>query len=286
MGIYCADNLGIMRRMDAESVDLIATDPPYCTGRDFGQYDDRWVDQRLNEYVSLECVCPSAAAFIDYIEPHDQRLSNFLTFLSIRLVEMRRILKSTGSIYLQCDPTASHPIKMAMDAIFGRANFRNEIVWCYTGPSSPAARQFPRKHDTILWYSKGKSWTFNADDVRVPYKGISAGGPKWNGGERMTDDQRRAYLTKGKIVESWWSDISVAVRSSKERTGYPTQKPIALYERIIKASCHDGGIVLDPFCGSGTTLVAAKRSGRQHIGIDESFEAVCIAERRVSEVMI
>ena len=174
---------------------------------------------------------------------------------------MHRVLKSTGSIYLHIDHTAHAYAKAMMDAIFGRANFRNEIVWCYTGPSN-TKRWFPRKHDTILWYVKGNTWVFNAADMKVPYVKLETGNTSGIFKQAATLD------AKGKVVEDWWSGFTPVGRIASERTGYPTQKPLALYERIIKASSNEGDIVLDPFAGCATTCVAAERLGRKWIGID------------------
>ena len=213
-------------------------------------------------------------------------LGAFLCFMAVRLIEMRRILKPTGSIYLHCDPTASHYLKALMDAIFGDKNFRNEIVWAYTGPGSPKMRQFNRKHDIILWYSKGAKWTFNRDAVRMPYVNgkPNTGGFKHADGSNMDAKVAANYgATKGKIPETWWTDIAVAVRSAKERVGYPTQKPLKLYERIIKASSNPGDVVLDPFCGCATTPIAAERLGREWIGMDLWDGAYDIVNKRMED---
>ncbi len=205
----------------------------------------------------------------------------YLAFMVSRLAEIWRLLKPNGSVYLHCDPHASHYLKILMDVIFGAENFRNEIVWCYTGPGSPKMRQFNRKHDNILWYSKGKTWTFNKDDVRIPHKGGKPHAGGFAGGRRSIGDPY--YEQTGKIPETWWTDIAVAVRSSKERLGYPTQKPLKLLERIIKASSNPGDIVLDPFCGCGTALDAAHGLSRHWVGIDLTVLALEPMERRLRE---
>ncbi|MBF2754105.1 MAG: site-specific DNA-methyltransferase [Gammaproteobacteria bacterium AqS3] len=280
--IIIGDNLSVMRKMVDESVDLIATDPPFNKGRDFGAYDDRWHDTRAEEGLLLRARSMAAHEYICWVEEFaSQPFANFLVFLGIRITEMHRILKPTGSLYLHCDQTANSYIRLLLDTIFGAKNQRNEIIWCYTGPSSPGTRQFPRKNDTIFWYSKSDRWVFNKDDIRVPYKALGKTGFKKNG-QYMTDDEHRSYLEKGKIPESWWNDCTRVAQLAKERTGYPTQKPVSLYERIIKASAPEGGVVLDPFCGSGTTLVAARNLNRRYIGIDSNQEAINIAERRMS----
>ncbi|MDE2749276.1 MAG: DNA methyltransferase [Chloroflexota bacterium] len=193
---------------------------------------------------------------------------------------MRRVLKDTGSIYLHCDPTASHYLKLLMDAIFGRKNFRNEIVWCYTGPGSPGMRQFNRKHDIIFWYNFGKIWKFNRDDIRIPHKRLNLNRSGAMIGDALTEELRDAYLEKGKIPETWWPNFTPVGRIRTEKMGYPTQKPLALLERIIRASSNEGDTVLDPFCGCGTTVHAAESLHRKWIGIDISkFSTGLIRDR-------
>ena len=178
-------------------------------------------------------------------------MAAYLCFMAIRLLEMRRILKDDGSIYVHCDPTSSHYLKQLMDAVFDVANFRNEIIWTYgLGGSSP--KRFSRKHDVILFYTKSNRYTFNKPQTPAT-------------------SQRLKGQMKG-ATDVW--DIPSLNNMAKERTGYPTQKPLALYERIIAASTNEGDIVLDPFCGSGTTLLAAQRLGRKWIGVDSSPTAL------------
>jgi len=172
----------------------------------------------------------------------------------------------------------SHYLKLLLDCIFGEKNFRNEIVWCYTGPGSPKMRQFNRKHDTILWYSKGMAWIFNANDTRVPHKD---GGPH-TGGYGIDKELAEKYGKKGKIPETWWN-IAIAPRRKKEYVGFPTQKPLALLERIIKASSNEGDMVLDAFCGCATACVAAEKLGRQWIGIDTGVKAYTLVQTRIKD---
>lgn len=227
--------------MENECVDLIYLDPPYNTGK-------IW----------------SGAAF--EFDDKFESLSDYLEFLRVRLIECRRVLKQTGSIYLHCDWRTNHHIRILMDEIFGTENFRNEIVWHYAGTGGPTTH-YPRKHDVILFYSKeqGKN-TFNPQ--RVERKG--GGHSTWNG-------------KWGKLCDDVWSDIRTAFHAT-ERQGYPTQKPIQLLARIIQVSSNPGDTVLDPFCGSGTTLVAAEILNRKWIGIDknqvEEFINKRLAERR------
>jgi hypothetical protein len=197
--------------------------------------------------------------------------------MAVRLVEMHRLLKPTGSIYLHVDPTASHYLKLVMDQIFGGQHYLNEIVWSYTGPSN-TQRWFPRKHDVILSYAKDSGQhTFNRDAVRVPYV-------KRNTGKTSGIFKEAAELSEdGKVIEDVWSDITNVGRLKNERLGYPTQKPLALLERIIKASSNEGDIVLDPYMGSGTTIEAAAKHGRKWIGIDVTHHAVATTINRLEQ---
>ena len=217
---------------------------------------------------------------------HDEGTASYLTYMAPRLIEMERVLKSTGSIYFHCDSTASHYIKAVMDSIFGMKNFRNEIIWAYTGPGSSKMRQFNRKHDTIFWYSKGKEWTFNRDAVRIPYKDPKQRPQKlWDAGNAFDPDEIEALRKRGKVPETWWTDIAVAVRSSIERTGYPTQKPIALAKRIIAASSNEGDLVLDCFAGCAYVPMAAEQLERRWIACDISPRAITVIRRQAKKVL-
>ena len=257
-----------MRAMNSESVDLIATDPPFNKGRDFhatpdslaagAKFQDRWswerdvhqdwVDQLTDDHPKLMEAIESARF------AHSDGMGAYICFMAVRLIEMRRLLKPTGSIYLHCDPTASHYLKAVMDAIFGWRQFRNEIIWSYRSGGG-SKRNFGRKHDTFLYCTKSKKFTFNADDVRIPYDAIIA------------KNRRHLFNKKGKVAGSVW-DISRPPNHSNEWVGYPTQKPLALYERIIRASSNEGDIVCDPFAGCATTLVVAEKLQRQWVGMD------------------
>ncbi len=274
--IWTQDNLLVLRGIDSECVDLIYLDPPFNSKKDYAaraeskaegaKFKDRWnlcdID---NEWiVSIEAKYPALQRAIRAAQNDSDKA--YLLYMAPRLLEMHRVLKATGSLWLHCDATMSHYLKIVMDAIFEKERFRNEIVWCYTGPGSPGGRQFNRKHDSILWYSKGDRWTFNKDAVRIPYKG----GKPHAGGWNMKKEEAKRYGSRGKIPETWWTDIAVAVRSSKENTGYPTQKPLALLHRIIDGCSNENDMVLDPFCGSGTACVAAEIRKRRWAGIDIS----------------
>ena len=207
-------------------------------------------------------------------------MKSYLIMMAVRLLEMKRILRSTGSIYLHCDPTASHYLKSLMDSIFGSSNFRNEIVWAYRGGGVPKS-DFARKHDIMFRYGKTKAVTFNVDAVRVPYSQDSADRLQYTARAFRSSGTYDNYRPnpKGKHPEDWWV-MQPIMPSSRERLGYPTQKPLALLDRVIKASSNPGDVVLDPFCGCATTCIAAERLDRQWIGIDLSPLAVKLVEQR------
>lgn len=297
--LFHGDNLEFLRGMNSETVHLIATDPPFNKNRDFhatpdslasgARFQDRWSwrdDIHDDWLISIQRDYTEAWLVISTAKQvYGDDMGAFLCWLGVRLLEMHRVLRGDGSLYLHIDHTAHAWVKALMDAIFGRENFRNEIVWAYTGPGSPKMRQFNRKHDTLLWYAKGAEWTFNRDDVRVPHKkAIGAGGTsaKW-----AQDDDDHAELAEryssGKIPETWWTEFSPVGRIKTERVGYPTQKPLALYERIIKASSHPDDIVLDPFAGCATTPVAAERLGRGWVAIDIWDGAFEVVKRRMED---
>jgi adenine specific DNA methylase Mod len=230
------------------------------------------------------------------------KLLAYLVYMTIRLIEMHRILKSTGSIYLHCDPAASHYLKIIMDSIFGHENFRNEIAWCYKSwPQSK--RHFGKKHDIILFYSKTECYYFNWQAVARPlsettikkYRLFDADGRKYRlEGKGITGSPIRSakdvnqkweetnpewvirnYFDEkiGVALEDWWQ-IDIINQSSKERAGYPTQKPLALLEIIVKASSKENDIVFDPFCGCGTIIEAAIKNRRQWIGCDIAIHSI------------
>jgi len=222
----------------------------------------------------------------------------YLVMMTARLIELHRVLKPTGSLYLHCDPTASHYLKLVLDQIFGPANFSNEIIWCYEGRELSKTR-WNRKHDTILFYTKGKKWTFNWQPVMGTLRQSSREalaryedeqGRKFilrykkGGGfapiNKEGADTYRQYVPEG-VPPRDWMIIDYARKS--ERLGYETQKPIELVERIIKASSNEGDIVLDPFCGCGTALVAAQKLGRRWIGIDITHLAVNLMRNRLKD---
>ena len=218
---------------------------------------------------------------------HSEGTAAYLCYMAVRLFEIRRVLKETGSLYLHCDHTAGAYLRQLLDAVFGKANFRNEISWCYSGPSN-TARYFPRKHDTILWYSISEEWTFDADAIRVPYKRVSGTGhnslARGGRSEEEVKALEKAYAERGKLPEDYWTDIPGGGHVPRgERTGYPTQKPVALAERIIKASCPEGGVVLDCFAGCAYVAVAAERLNRNWLACDINPRAWTVFKRQFSK---
>jgi len=238
-------------------------------------FKDMWTWQDVDEYYldALAVNFPELPKYITSVgKIHSKSMMAYLTYMAQRIVEMYRILKETGSLYLHCDPTSSHYLQTLLDGIFGKQRFRNEIVWYYSGGGA-STKQWARKHDTIFFYSKSGEWTFNVDAVRQAYK--------WDKGQKRADGSARDY-EKGKLPDDVFVFHGVMPWSS-ERTGYPTQKPLALLHRIIKASSNEGDIVMDPFCGCATTCVAAQQLGRKWIGIDIEKQAVKILIERLSD---
>ena len=339
--IFRGDNLPFLRNINSESVKLIATDPPFNKNKDFyaaansraagARFNDRWRwdDDVLPEWVDLlKDDMPDTWRFIDSVRGAGQDdMAAFLCWLGARLVECHRILRRDGSLYLHIDHTAHAYAKVLMDTIFGRDNFRNEIVWDRNGGrakgSQRAAKRWGANTDSILYYVK------SADAELRPYRDLTdaevaakfnkiddagnryyTGIPifcapsmperpnlcyEWRGfanphpsGWRLKRERLEEEYQKGNVViredgklerrmyardypgfpmGNLWADIS-RLNNHAEKLGYPTQKPLALYERIIKASSNEGDMVLDPFCGCATTPVAAERLGRQWIGMD------------------
>ena len=200
----------------------------------------------------------------------------YLIYMGKRLLLMKELLKPNGSIYLHCDTTASHYLKLVMDAVFGPANFRNEIIWCYRGGGVPT-KDFARKHDVIFRYSKTPTdIVFNSQYVE--YSDASKKLVEGKGG--VSIDGKERDLERGAHMPDWWIDINALQTWSPEKIGYPTQKPTKLLERIIEASSNKNDLILDPFCGCGTTIEAAHKLGRKWIGIDISAFAIDVVQKR------
>ncbi|TFV89598.1 DNA methyltransferase [Blastococcus sp. CT_GayMR16] len=340
--LFYGDNLEVLRqRIPAESVDLVYLDPPFNSNRSFNvifarhetaanderaqiqAFDDTWrwtpvTDQQYSDYVTGELPQPVAdalTAFRTLLGENDAMA--YLVNMAPRLVELHRVLKDTGSLYLHCDPTMSHYLKILLDAIFGATSFRNEITWRRTpfkGSSKSRAQQLPKSHDVILFYSKGETWTWHSpstaysneylarfkwddNDGRGPYRKTSLKTYSQETLERLRDDNRliepkragagysyKQYLAESpgtSQIDDVWTDINMLNPVAKERLGYPTQKPVALLERILAASSNEGDVVLDPFCGCGTTIDAAIKLKRRWIGVDITYLAVDLIEKRL-----
>ena len=338
--LFIEDNLPVLRGLDTESVDLIATDPPFNKG--VGAFEGTtkagvdvefkdvwyWGDVQEQWIAAIAKKHPSLFNVIQYTNKSaGDDMGAFMCWMAVRILEMHRLLKPTGSLYLHCDSTASHYLKAVLDTIFGRANFRSEIIWKRTPAKSNATRGLPVNDDRILCYSKSDMYTWNTDAVRVPYdmqnldkKTASKYRHRDESGrlyrldnlnnpaqqdassnmtyevmgvtrtwrwtrERMQKaiedgiviqtkpgrvPQMKRYLDeqKGRMLSTVWTDINPLNSQAKERTGWPTQKPLKLYKRMIEASSNPGDLVLDPFAGCATTCVAAEQLGREWIAID------------------
>ncbi len=260
--LYLGDNLYVLRQLPTESIDLIYIDPPFFSNRTYTQI---WGDD--NEVRSFNDIF------------HDGMFS-YLAWLNARLWEMKRVLKSTGSIYVHCDWHASHYIKCEMDKIFGYENLKNEIVWCYASGGIPKGN-FAKKHDIIYWYSKSQNYIFNPQ-----YRDYSEG-TKQRGLTNYKKGLNEAYELRkeGALMNDWWPDITPLLSPTcYERLGYPTQKPETLLERIIQTSSNYGDVISDFFMGGGTTGAVSLKLGRRFIGCDISRVAVSVTASRLIDV--
>ncbi len=296
--VWVGDNLHVMRGINSECVDLIYLDPPFNSNQDYAApigsiaagaaFKDTWTlsDIDVHEHGELADRNPAAYSVIEAARnASGKSMMSYLIMMAVRLIEMERILKPTGSIYLHCDPTASHYLKLLMDAIFGKDNFRNEIVWHYRKWST-GKYAFQRNHDVILFYacSNSKERVFNqlympraaSTQKRFGDKEIVSGHDE--SGKRIPS---KVADRKSRGVRQ--DDVWAISRVAPVNQLYPTQKPIALLRRVIEASSNEGDIVFDPFCGCATTLVAADRMERQWAGIDLSPLAVKLVNERISE---
>ncbi len=357
--LYFGDNLIVLRdHIPDESVDLIYLDPPFNSNKNYnilfnspkGQkseaqitaFEDtwHWGDEAEREYTEIlhqpnTNVAEMIQAFRRFLVNSD--MMAYLTMMTIRLLELHRVLKPTGSLYLHCDPTASHYLKVLLDMVFGAENFRNEIIWQKIRYAKAQSLAFPKLHDVIFFYSKSKTFVFNRQylepDEKYTKKYYSQvepdtgrryqlacffqggqGTAKWFGDrllepppgkhwiwtqEKITDAMENDLLVftdpdkprvkkyledhKGGTVGTIWTDIPPLNAVARERMGYPTQKPLALLERIINASSNPGDVVLDPFCGCGTAVEAAQKLDRQWIGIDITSLAISLIEKRLRD---
>lgn len=266
--IYCDDNLRRLALLPADCADLIYLDPPFFSNR---HYEVIWGDEA--EVRSFE-------------DRWEGGIHHYVEWMRDRVMEMWRVLKSTGSLYLHCDWHAAHQLKVMLDDTLGVEHFQNEIVWYYRGGGVSPSR-WGRRHDTIFFYTKGKHWTFNVDPVRTPYsnsvlESLPSRYDKSYRGDRVYSGYRPNPL--GKHPDDVWPIQPLMPSDKRERLGYPTQKPEALLERIIQASSNEGDLVLDPFAGCGTALVVAHRLKRRWLGIDISPTACNLMKRRLAKV--
>ncbi|MDD1451727.1 site-specific DNA-methyltransferase [Sphingomonas sp. H160509] len=309
--LFYGGNLAVLRKEIAdESVDLIYLDPPFNSNANYGilfkepdgkssnaqieAFEDTWHWNETAEDAFDQVARSGSTKAFDLLNAMrgflgDNDMMAYLAMMAVRLLELHRVLKPTGSLYLHCDPTASHYLKLLLDAIFGKRQIANEIVWCYRRYTA-ASNRFQRLHDTLLFYGKTDQRRFN--DIRIPYGETSGkkdshyrqdGDGRWFRWQKRKDaEPYRIYLADGVRLGDWW-DIPIINASSKERLGYPTQKPSALLERIIAASSNEGDVVLDPFCGCGTAVHAAEKLKRQWIGIDVTHLAISLIEKRMKD---
>ena len=337
--LFFGDNLSVMReQIPDESIDLIYLDPPFNSNADYNvlfedesgraapsqilAYEDTWhwgheSERVLAELLSDRTPCIEAGKLLDSLVEAlgANQMTAYLAMMAVRLCEMKRVLKPTGSIYLHCDPTASHYLKIMMDAVFGAEHYRNEIIWHYRASALTSAKNvYPRKHDTLLFYSRGKQWTFHRtrqdevseqmmarwgryleDDGKTVLYGSIKHEPVEEERSRKRIERRTgrspqdddvAFEVRPSRARSVWTDIPEVRNSSryKEWRGFETQKPLNLLKRIIETSSNPGDIVLDPFCGCGTAVLAAEELGRRWIGIDVTHLAIGLVESRLGEV--
>ncbi len=357
--LYYGDNLEILRNeINDESVDLIYLDPPFNSKRDYAvlfkspkgheskaqitAFEDswHWGEQAEHEFTELvqqsnTDVSETMQALRRFLGEND--MMAYLTMMANRLLELHRVLRPTGSLYLHCDPTASHYLKVVLDNVFGKEMFLNEIIWQRTGVKGDAARKYGAVHDSLMFYAKGESYIFNStfleadadylgrfrlDDndgkgayrlapldspsprpnLTYDYKGYKPPAKGWRVNRELMEQldregrlafpktkdgriARKHYLSEqeGRKVSDVWTDIPPLQASAAERLGYPTQKPLALLERIIRTSSSPDSVILDPFCGCGTAIHAAQNLRRKWIGIDITHLAISLVEKRLRD---
>ena len=287
-----ADN-SIMNTLHIASADLIYMDPPFNSRLDYRvksqkkgnpiAFSDswRWEERAQAMWEELHHKgLPTLEATLEHLQAglgFSATLA-YLTILTGQLVSAHRLLKATGSIYLHCSSNYSHYLRLLMEAIFGASNFRNQIIWSYrTGGVSK--RHFARKHDVLLFFSKSEDYCFTPPQYRSYQKKRYGYNPRY---PEYYDAERKAYYHLA-VCRDVWEDIPAIGTANRERTGFPTQKPRALLERILQASTEPGQLVVDPFCGSGTTLVVADALGRKWLGIDRSPDAIRTTQKRLAD---
>ena len=323
--VWTGDNLDILRGINSESVDLIYLDPPFNSNRDYAApigseaagaaFKDTWTLDDVDEAWHGEIADrdPALYSIIDAARlVHGSSMKSYLIMMAVRLLEMRRVLKPTGSIYLHCDPNASHYLKMLMDAVFGKRCFINEIIWCYVDPAGRRnTRYYKKTHDIVFWYVKnrgkykirmiargplspstlGRYEKYFDNSGRLTYRRLKETNPGvFRTLKSVPEDLDQVWLdkAKGTSMSDWWNDITPLKRKGggqrqQEAVGYPTQKPLKLLQRIIESSSDPGGMVLDPFCGCATGLVPAETLGRRWAGVDLSPLAVKLVGQRLRD---
>lgn len=309
--LFYGDNLDVMRKyIKDETIDLCYIDPPFNSKRNYNQiynnigsedkaqaqaFVDTWTwndfaNEGLEEILSNSPVryTKQTTELIKGLEKvlGKGSLLSYLVSMTQRINEIHRVLKPTGSFYLHCDPSASHYLKLLCDGIFcsRKGEFRNELIWCYTRPNK-SIKQFPRTHDVIFFYTKGDNHSFKIDEVRIAYDKETLARSNRGAGEKSVMGAKEGMNRLnplGKSPESWWQ-IPMLQGNSIERLGYPTQKPEKLLERIIKASSNEGDIILDAYCGCGTTIAVAARLNRNWIGIDITYQSISLILKRLKE---
>jgi DNA modification methylase len=269
--LILGDNLSVMASLLPEyegRINLIYADPPFFTNRKYSARIGRGEDSRK----------PDQWRLVEGYHDHWEGLDSYLDFLYQRLALIYRLLSPNGTLYLHLDWHADAYARLLLDELFGADHLLNEIIWTYHGPS-PIRRAFNRKHDTILAYVKGEDYMFNVDAVREPYNASTV---KTFHSSRKAGFGKIPDLARGKVPEDWWY-FPVIARLHSERTGYPTQKPVALLERIVLASSNPGDMVADFFCGSGTTPFVAAQHGRSFIACDATFRALHTTRSRLTD---
>jgi site-specific DNA-methyltransferase (adenine-specific) len=302
--LYFGDCLDILKKLNKEHpfgfIDLIYIDPPFNSKRNYNilfeninlkdtkaqkeAFSDTWSNVSYKETLEeLKDIDLDLFAFLESLDKNriSKSAVSYLTTMAIRIYYMYKVLKETGSFYLHCDPTMSHYLKILCDLIFKESNFRNEIIWCYRGAGYPKM-DFGKRHDIILRYSKTSNYIFNLDDVREEYAETTKERFKHHIGNirKGKDFGVQKLHPLGKQPDDWWQ-IQPIAPSAKERLGYPTQKPEALLEKIVKASSNKGSLVADFFGGCGTTVTVAQNLKRKWLGVDISHLAIGLIERRL-----
>ena len=356
--LYYGDNLEVLRNYEhfpPESVDLVYLDPPFNSARDYNvlfrdetgldsdaqmeAFGDTWHWTRESETLYAQLLHGNSRQIADVLNAirtlvGTNQLMAYLVMMTARLVELHRVLKPTGSLYLHCDPTASHYLKLILDAVFGLENFRNEIVWERTNAKGLTSRNLAKNHDVIFYYAKSEKFTWNRvytehdpDYVEKFYKYADPDGRRYQLADLTNPNKKRPNLTyeflgvtrvwrwtkdrmqaaydaglvvqvkpgtvprfkryldeqEGNSLSNVWTDIPPVQPNAKERTGYPTQKPLALLERIIQLSSNPGDVVLDPFSGCGTAVTAAHKLGRRWVGIDITHLSITVMKHQLEQ---